>query len=91
MSSGCIERLLCFCGWDVSDWAKKSAVVIPIDPFQGFPFDLAHRFPRADLVDALPGKRLPSIAEKDLSFEQADDTFSQCIVIGVTDRPDPIL
>ena len=46
-------------------------IVIPVDPFQGFPFDFAHRFPRADLVDALPAKRLASIAEKDLGFEQA--------------------
>ena len=27
----CIERLLCFCGRDVSDGAEKAAVVIPID------------------------------------------------------------
>ena len=71
----CIERLLCFCGWDVSDGAKKSAVVIPIDPFQRFPFDLAHRFPWADLV-------------YDLCFEQANHAFGKGVVIGVSDGSD---
>lgn len=59
-----MERLLCFCGRDVSDWAEKSAVVIPVDPLEGFPFDLAHRFPWADLLD-------------DLCFEQADHALGQ--------------
>ena len=76
VSSGLHEtRLLCFCRRDVSDRAEKAAVVIPIDPFEGFPFDLAHRFPWADLVD-------------DLGFEQADDTFGQGIVIGIADGSD---
>ena len=50
-------------------------IVIPIDPFQGLPFDLAHGFSQADLVD-------------DLGFEQADDTFSKSIVIGVAHGSD---
>ena len=61
-----MERLLCFCGRDVSAGGEKAAVVIPIDPFKGFPLDFAHRFPRADLVD-------------DLGLEQADDTFYQSV------------
>ena len=52
-----------------------SDVCIAVRPFDGFPFDFAHRFPRAYLLDTLPGKRLLSIAEKDLRFELADDTF----------------
>lgn len=57
-------RLLCLCGWDESDRAEQAAVVIPIDPLQRFPFDLAHQFARADLVDHL-------------GFEQANDAFGQ--------------
>ena len=48
---------------------------LAVRPFQGFPFDLAHRFPGADLVD-------------DLGFEQADDAFGQGVVIGVTGGAD---
>ena len=64
------------------DRCEQAAIVTPIDPFKGFPLDPAHRFPRidwggADLVDALLGKRLSSIAEKDLGFEQADDALGQ--------------
>lgn len=73
---------------DVSYGAEETAVVIPIDPFQRFPLDFAHRLPWADLVDALPGKRLPSIAEKDLGLEQADDALGQGVVVGVTDGSD---
>ena len=65
-----MERLLCFGGGDVADWAKNWAVVMPVDPFQGFPFGVAHRFLRADLVD-------------DLSFAQADDAFGEGVVIGI--------
>ena len=56
-------RLLCFGGWDVADWAKQAAIVIPIDPFDGFPLDFVHRFPRPDLVD-------------DLSFEHMEGTVA---------------
>jgi hypothetical protein len=59
-----------------------------VRPPQRFPFDLAHRFPRADLVDALPGKRLFSVAVKDLGFEQAYDAFGRCVIIGTTDGSD---
>jgi len=34
------------------------------------------------------GKRLSSIAEKDFSFEEADDALGQSIVIGITDGSD---
>ena len=59
-----------------------------VRPFQGFPFDFAHRFPWTDLVDALPGKRLSSIAVKDFGFEEANDAFGQRIIIGITNGSD---
>ena len=49
---------------DLADGADDTVVVIPIGPFEGFPFDLAHRFPWADLVD-------------DVSFEWSNDAFGQ--------------
>jgi hypothetical protein len=68
-----MERRLCLCQWDVADGAEESAVVEPVDLFQGFPLDLAHRFPWADLVD-------------DFGLEQADAVFGEGNVVGVTDR-----
>ena len=50
----------------------QAGVVIPVDPFQGFPLDLANGFPGAEELD-------------DLGFEQADDAFGQSIVIGISD------
>ena len=50
-------------------------VVIPIDPFEGFPLDVTLGFPWPDLV-------------VHLGLEEADDAFSQGVVIGVTDRSD---
>jgi hypothetical protein len=55
--------------------AEQATIVMPIDLLQGFPFDFAHRFPRADLVDHL-------------GFEQAYDAFGQCVIIGITDGSD---
>ena len=48
---------------------------MPIEPFQGFPLDFAHRFPRTDLVD-------------DFSFEQADDAFGEGVIVGIADSSD---
>lgn len=45
---------------------------MPVDPFQGFPLDLANGFLDAEELD-------------DLSFGQADDAFGQSIVIGISD------
>ena len=39
---GFIEHLLCFVRRDISDGAGKTLGVVPIDPFQRFPFKLAH-------------------------------------------------
>jgi|GEM_PF-3917777 len=39
---GFIEHLLCFMRRDISDGAVKALGVVPIDPFQRFPFKLAH-------------------------------------------------
>ena len=38
----CIEHLLCFMRRDISDGAVQALGVVPIDPFQRFPFKLAH-------------------------------------------------
>ena len=38
---------------DISDGAVKAFGVVPVDPFQGFPFYLAHRFPGAEEVNYL--------------------------------------
>ena len=53
----------------------QAGVVIPVDPFQGFPFDLTNRLPGAEELD-------------DLGLEQADDAFGQSIVIGISDAAD---
>ena len=47
---------------DVSGGAVQTLGVVPIDPFQRFRFDLAHRFPRSEEVDGL-------------GLESADDVF----------------
>jgi hypothetical protein len=46
----------------------QTGVVIPADPFQGFPFDLTNRLPGAEELD-------------DLGLEQADDAFGERIII----------
>ena len=53
----------------------KAGVVIPVDPFQGFPFDLTNRLPGAEEFD-------------DLGLEQADDAFGEGIIIGISDAAD---
>jgi len=58
----CIECLLRFLWRDVSDGTVQALGVVPIDPFQGFPFDPADGFPRAEEVD-------------DFGFEQANRAF----------------
>lgn len=60
---------------DVADGAVQSGVVIPVDPLQCFPPDLADRFPSAEELDHL-------------GLEQADDAFGQSIVIGIPDTAD---
>ena len=58
----CIESLLCFERCDIANGAVQALGVVPVHPFQGFPFDLAHGFPRAEEVD-------------DFGLKQADDAF----------------
>ena len=67
-----IEGLLCLLGCSVSDGAVEALGVVPANPFQGFPFNLANRFPRAEEGD-------------NLSFKQADDAFGQRVIITVAD------
>ena len=47
----CIEGLLCFLWCDVSDGAVQAFCVVPIHPFQSFPFNLTRSFPRTKKVD----------------------------------------
>jgi hypothetical protein len=35
VSSGCMERLIYFCGWDIADRADKKAVVITVELLAG--------------------------------------------------------
>jgi len=70
-----MESLLCFSRRDVSDGAMQTLVVVPVDPFQGFPLDLAHGLPGAEEVDHL-------------GFEQADDALCQGIVVGIANAAD---
>ena len=63
-----IKGLLCFLWRDISDGTVQALGVVPVDPFQGFPFNLSHGFPRAKEVD-------------DFGFEQANRAFSQRVVI----------
>ncbi len=39
LSGLCIEAGFCFGGRDVSDGLEQTAVVEPVDPFKGFPFN----------------------------------------------------
>ena len=55
---------------ELSDFAVQAFCVVPVHPFQSFPFDLPDGFPRPHEVD-------------DLSFEQADCAFGQGIVVAV--------
>ena len=64
----CIERLLCFLWRNISDGAVQAFIVVLVHPFEGFPFNLAHRFPWAAKVD-------------DFGFKQADCAFSQRIIV----------
>jgi hypothetical protein len=57
-------------GRDVSNGAVQAGVAIPVDPFQGFPFDLTNRLSGAEALDAL-------------GLEQADDAFSEGVVVGI--------
>ena len=60
---------------DVTNGAVRARLVIPVHPFQCSPFDLTNRLPRSEELD-------------DLGLEQADDAFSQSVVIGITDAAD---
>ena len=49
--------------------------VASMHPFQGFPFDLAGDFPRAEVLD-------------DFGLEQSDDAFGEGVVAAVADASD---
>ena len=49
----CVECLLCFVRCNVSDGAVQARFVIPVDPLESFPFDLADRFPWTEKLDDL--------------------------------------
>ena len=64
----CIECLLCFLWCDVSDGAVQAFGVVPVDPFQGFPFAPADGFPWVEEVD-------------DFGFEQTYCAFGQSVIV----------
>ena len=70
-----IIRSFSFCWWNVSDGFQQSAVVEPVNPLQR---------------GILNGIQSPSWATMmdHLRFEQADDGFSQRIVVGVAGGAD---
>ena len=53
----------------------QARLVIPVHPFECFPFDLTNRLPGSEELD-------------DLGLEQADDAFGERIVIGILDAAD---
>ena len=53
----------------------QARLVIPVDPFQSFPFDLTDGLPGSEELD-------------DLGLEQADDAFGESVVIRVPDAAD---
>jgi len=57
---------------DVADGAVQAGVVVPVDPFHGFPFDLINGLPEAEELD-------------DRGVEQADDAFGEVVVVGIPD------
>lgn len=66
--------LLRFDWCDVAERFEQAFPVEPIDPLQGFLFDLILGFPWPQSID-------------DFGFEQADDRLGQRIVIAVADLP----
>ena len=71
----CIECVLQFLWRPVPDRAVQPPVIVPTDPVQGFPLNLANRFPCAEELN-------------DFGLEQADDAFCQGVVIAVPDAAD---
>ena len=62
-------------GWGVADGREQAAVVLPVDPSEGLPLDVAQGAPWAEDVD-------------DLGLEQADDAFGERVVVAVAEGPD---
>ena len=54
----CIECVLQFLWRPVPDRAVQPLVVVPADPVQGFPLNLANRFPCAEELKALFAHRI---------------------------------
>ena len=63
-----IECLLRFLWRDVANGAVQAFIVVPVHPFQGFPFDPTDGFPGAKKVD-------------DFGFEQTNRAFGQRIIV----------
>jgi hypothetical protein len=65
-----------FLGWgNVADGFEDSAVVEPVDPFQGGVFDGVEVLPR-------------SLSSDDIGLVEADDRLGHGVVIGIPDRAD---
>ena len=59
---------LLFCWWDVSYWFEESAVVEPVDVFEGGVLDLVEVLPRSAFVD-------------EFCLVEADDGFGEGVVV----------
>jgi hypothetical protein len=66
-----IEHLFQLCRWDVSDGFEESAVVKPVDPFEGG---------ELHVFESLPGSLLPD----HFGLVEAVDGLGESIVVGVT-------
>ena len=64
-----VECVLHFVWRFVSDGSVQSLIVVPMHPFQGFPFDLAGGFPWAEVFD-------------DFGLEQSDDASDRHVDAG---------
>ena len=69
------ERVLLLTWVFVSYRLVQSVFVTSVEPFHGFPFELACCVPRDEVFE-------------DFCLEQSDDGFGQCVVVAVSDASD---
>ena len=72
---GCEVGLFGLGGGDVSDGGEQSAFVVPVNPSQRLPLDVAQGAPRPESVD-------------DLDLEEAEDAFGERVIVAVADGSD---
>ena len=66
------KRVLPFLRRLVSDHNVQLPLVVPVQPFQGFPIEVSSRFQRIEVID-------------DLRLDQSDDGFGQGVVLAVAE------